>query len=44
MALARKLRAKGAAVAIGGFHVSGCMAMLKELAGEQSDAEIDRLL
>jgi radical SAM superfamily enzyme YgiQ (UPF0313 family) len=38
MALARKLRAKGAAVAIGGFHVSGCMAMLKELTPELREA------
>ena len=29
--LARKLRAKGIAVAIGGFHVSGCLAMLPKM-------------
>src|SRR5437868_11492887 len=31
MAIARQFRASGVAVAIGGFHVSGCVAMLKEL-------------
>ena len=31
MEIARQFRARGVAVAIGGFHVSGCMAMLKEL-------------
>jgi len=31
MALARQFRARGLLVAIGGFHVSGCIAMLKEL-------------
>ena len=29
--LAREFRAAGVAVAIGGFHVSGCLAMLKEM-------------
>ena len=29
--LAREFRAAGIAVAVGGFHVSGCMAMLPEL-------------
>ena len=31
MAIARQFRARGIAVAIGGFHVSGCISMLKEL-------------
>jgi hypothetical protein len=31
MALAEQFRAKGVAVTIGGFHVSGCLAMLPEL-------------
>ncbi|MBV8763789.1 MAG: B12-binding domain-containing radical SAM protein [Hyphomicrobiales bacterium] len=38
MAIARKLRAKGVPVAIGGFHVSGCMSMLKELTPELREA------
>ena len=31
--LARSFRAAGVQVMIGGFHVSGCLAMLKEIAG-----------
>ncbi len=38
MAIARRLRAKGIAVAIGGFHVSGCISMLKELTPELKEA------
>ena len=38
MAIARQFRALGVAVAIGGFHVSGCMAMLKELTPELEEA------
>ena len=38
MAIARSLRAQGVAVAIGGFHVSGCIAMLKELTPELREA------
>ncbi len=38
MAIARQFRARGVSVAIGGFHVSGCMAMLKELTPELKDA------
>jgi radical SAM superfamily enzyme YgiQ (UPF0313 family) len=38
MAIARQFRAKGVAVAIGGFHVSGCMSMLKELTPELKEA------
>jgi radical SAM superfamily enzyme YgiQ (UPF0313 family) len=38
MAIARELRAFGIGVAIGGFHVSGCMAMLKELTPELKEA------
>ena len=38
MALARQLRARGVAVAIGGFHVSGCLAMLKALTPELQEA------
>ena len=38
MAIARRFRARGVAVAIGGFHVSGCMAMLKELTPELKEA------
>src|SRR5579864_541047 len=34
MALAREFRAHGLTVAIGGFHVSGCLAMLPELTPE----------
>jgi len=38
MAIARRFREKGIAVAIGGFHVSGCLAMLKELTPELREA------
>jgi radical SAM superfamily enzyme YgiQ (UPF0313 family) len=38
MAIARRFRAKGVAVAIGGFHVSGCIAMLKTLTPELVEA------
>jgi radical SAM superfamily enzyme YgiQ (UPF0313 family) len=38
MAIARQFRSKGVPVAIGGFHVSGCMAMLKELTPELKEA------
>ncbi len=38
MALARRLRAKGVPVAIGGFHVSGCISMLKELTPDLKEA------
>ena len=38
MALARQFRARGLLVAIGGFHVSGCIAMLKELTPELQEA------
>ena len=38
MAIARQFREKGVAVAIGGFHVSGCLAMLKELTPELKQA------
>jgi radical SAM superfamily enzyme YgiQ (UPF0313 family) len=38
MVIARKLRARGVAVAIGGFHVSGCISMLKELTPELREA------
>ena len=36
--LARRFRALGVAVAIGGFHVSGCLAMLKERPAELQEA------
>jgi radical SAM superfamily enzyme YgiQ (UPF0313 family) len=36
--IARELRAAGVQVAIGGFHVSGCLAMLPELPGELREA------
>jgi radical SAM superfamily enzyme YgiQ (UPF0313 family) len=36
--LARQFRAAGVAVAIGGFHVSGCLAMLKERPPELQEA------
>jgi radical SAM superfamily enzyme YgiQ (UPF0313 family) len=36
--LARQFRALGAEVAIGGFHVSGCLAMLKEMPVELREA------
>jgi len=38
MALARQFRARGLTVAIGGFHVSGCLSMLKELPPELQEA------
>ena len=38
MAIARRFRARGVAVAIGGFHVSGSLAMLKELTPELKEA------
>ena len=38
MALAAQFRSRGIAVAIGGFHVSGCMSMLKELTPELRQA------
>ncbi len=38
MAIARQFRAKGVTVAIGGFHVSGCLAMLKEPTPELKEA------
>ncbi len=38
MAIARQFRRLGVTVAIGGFHVSGCMAMLKELTPELKEA------
>ena len=38
MAIARRFRSRGVAVAIGGFHVSGCLAMLKGLTPELQDA------
>jgi radical SAM superfamily enzyme YgiQ (UPF0313 family) len=37
--IARPLRAAGVQVMIGGFHVSGCLAMLKELPEEIKDAQ-----
>ena len=36
--LARRFRAAGLAVAVGGFHVSGCVAMLPELTSELKEA------
>ena len=36
--LAREFRAAGLPVVIGGFHVSGCLAMLKEIPAEIQDA------
>ncbi|HYM04813.1 MAG TPA: hypothetical protein VET85_17810, partial [Stellaceae bacterium] len=36
--IARELRAAGILVAIGGFHVSGCIAMLPEIPVEMKDA------
>lgn len=36
--IARKLRAQGITVAIGGFHVSGCISMLKDLPQDLQDA------
>ena len=38
MAIARQFREKGVKVAIGGFHVSGCISMLKELTPELKEA------
>ena len=38
MAIARQFRARGVKVAIGGFHVSGVMSMLKELTPELEEA------
>ena len=38
MEIAKRFRAKGVAVAIGGFHVSGVMAMLKTLTPELEEA------
>ncbi len=38
MDLARRLRAAGTQVAIGGFHVSGCIAMLPELPNDLKEA------
>jgi radical SAM superfamily enzyme YgiQ (UPF0313 family) len=38
MAIARQFRASGVKVAIGGFHVSGCISMLKELTPELQEA------
>jgi radical SAM superfamily enzyme YgiQ (UPF0313 family) len=38
LAIARQFRSLGVAVAIGGFHVSGCLAMLKELTPELKEA------
>jgi radical SAM superfamily enzyme YgiQ (UPF0313 family) len=38
MAIARQFRARGIKVAIGGFHVSGCISMLKELTPELKEA------
>jgi hypothetical protein len=37
--LARRFRAAGADVAIGGFHVSGCISMLPELPAELREAQ-----
>ena len=38
MAIAREFRAGGVKVAIGGFHVSGCISMLKQLTPELQEA------
>ena len=38
MAIARRFRARGVAVAMGGFHVSGCLAMLNEPTPELKEA------
>ncbi len=38
MAIARQFRQRGVAVAIGGFHVSGVLSMLKELTPELQEA------
>ncbi len=37
--LARQFREEGIAVAIGGFHVSGCLSMLKEMPEEMVEAQ-----
>jgi radical SAM superfamily enzyme YgiQ (UPF0313 family) len=37
--IARPLRAAGVPVLIGGFHVSGCLAMLKDLPGDIKEAQ-----
>ena len=37
--IARQFRAKGYSVCIGGFHVSGCLAMLPELPAELKEAQ-----
>ena len=39
MDIARELRAEGIQVCIGGFHVSGCLAMLPELTPELKEAQ-----
>ncbi|HZZ61824.1 MAG TPA: radical SAM protein [Roseiarcus sp.] len=39
MDIAREFRAEGLAVCIGGFHVSGCIAMLPETPAELSEAQ-----
>jgi Radical SAM superfamily len=39
MDIARRLRAGGASVAIGGFHVSGCLAMLPETPADLKEAQ-----
>ena len=39
MDLAREFRAAGISVAIGGFHVSGCIAMLPELPADLQEAQ-----
>ncbi|NML05641.1 radical SAM protein [Sphingomonas sp. G-3-2-10] len=36
--LAREFRAEGLPVVIGGFHISGCLSMLKEIPGEIQEA------
>jgi len=38
MAIARQFRSRGIPVAIGGFHVSGCLSMLKDLRPELQEA------
>ena len=38
MAIARQFRQKGVDVAVGGFHVSGCISMLKKLTPELKEA------
>ena len=42
--IARQLRAAGIQVAIGGFHVSGCLAMLPELPADLREAQRARRL